>query len=127
VRSVRCPPDRSGRWHDEHERGPGNCGKTERVRGGAYEDVCGNRAPGFFLVIDDRTRCDRNVNVVPGQMRVQRLTVMVLVVGGIEMHVHHRRADGANLHEHGEGGRGQPAKHGWIVVKECREAHLTNS
>ena len=60
-------------------------------------------------------------------MRVQRLAVMVLVLAGIEMHVHQRRADGANVHEHGEGGRGQPAKHPAIVVKDGSSRHLTIS
>ena len=53
-------------------------------------------------------------------MRVQHLAVMVPVLVGVEMHVHQRRTDGANLHQHDEGGRGQPAKHPAIVVKDER-------
>ena len=60
-------------------------------------------------------------------MRVQHLPVMVLRFVGVEMHVHQRRADGANLHEHGEDGRSQPAKHPPIVVKDCSARHLTIS
>jgi hypothetical protein len=115
---VRRPADASCEWNDEDERFRRDCGKAERVGGRAYEDVRGDGASSFFLVIDDWTRCDRKVNLVLGEMRVQRLTVMVLVFVGIEVHVHQRRADGANLHEHGKGGRGQPAKHVVIVVKD---------
>ena len=60
-------------------------------------------------------------------MRVQRLAVMVFGFVGVEMHVHQRRTDGANLHEPGKSGRGQPAKHPAIVVKDCSPRHLTFS
>ena len=55
-----------------------------------------------------------------GQMRMERLTVMMLRLIGIQMHVQKRRADRACLHQHDEGGRGQPAKHRGIVVKDQR-------
>ena len=63
-------------------------------------------------------RKSRVMLLVPGQMRVQRLTVMMLGLIGIKMHVQERRTDRACLHQHGEGGRGQPAKHPAIVVKD---------
>ena len=119
--------DGSCRRNDKDERCRRHGRKAERIRGGADEDVRGNRASRFFLMIDDRPRGDRNVDVVLGEMRVQRLTVMVLVLVGVEMHVHHRRADGANVHEQGEGGGGQPAKHVGIVAKDCSARHLTIS
>jgi hypothetical protein len=60
------------------------------------------------------------VIIMTGQMRVERLTVMMLRLIGIEMHVQERRADRACLHQHDEGRRGQPAKHRGIVVKDER-------
>ena len=53
-------------------------------------------------------------------MRVQRLAVMMLGLLRIEMHVQKRRTERACLHQHGEGGRSQPAKHPAIVVKDER-------
>ena len=53
------------------------------------------------------------------QMRVQRLPVMVPGLFGVEMHVHQWGADRANVHEDDESGRGQPAKHTAIVVKDA--------
>jgi hypothetical protein len=89
--------------------------------------VCGNRTSGFFLMVDDRSWPQRKVDVMRGEMRMQRLPVMVLVLVGIEMQVHQRRADRTNLHEYGEGGRGQPAQHPAIVVKDSSSRHLTIS
>ena len=112
------------RWgHDEIERLRWHCRKAEWIRGRADEDVRRDRASGLFLVIGDWTRTRRNggmVFLVPGQMRVQRLAVMMLGFIGIEMHVQERRTDRACLHQHGEGGGGQPAKHPAIVVKDER-------
>ena len=59
------------------------------------------------------------VAVMAGQMRMQRLTVMVLRLLRVEMHVHQRRGERSDLHEHGEGGGGQPAKHAAIVVNRA--------
>jgi len=74
-------------------------------------------------VIDDWTWRNRPyglVVVMAGEVRVERLTVVVLGLVGIEMHVQERRTDGACLHQHDESGRGQPAKHPAIVVKDGR-------
>ena len=120
MRGVRRPTARVRGWNEENECLWRHCRKAEWIRGGADEDLRGNRPAGIFLVIDDRARPYRNVNVESGQMRVQRLTVMMLSFVGVEMHVHQRRTDGANLHEDGESGRGQPAKHAAIVVKDGR-------
>ena len=96
----------------------------------------GNGASGFFLMVGDRTTPvfaevpaagrQRNINVVPGQMCVQRLTVMVTGLFGVEVHVHQRRADRANLHEHDKSRGRQPAKHMGIVVKDRGRRHLTS-
>ena len=121
--SVRRPADQLLRWNNEHERRRRYCGNAEGIRGGADEDQRGDGATRFFLVIDDGTwsmRPDRVVIVMTGQMRMERLTVMMLGLIGIEMHVQERRADRACLHQHDEGGRGQPAKHRGIVVKDER-------
>ena len=123
MRGVRRPPGQLLRWNNEHERGRRNCGKAEGVRGGAHEDLRGDGTTRFFLVIDDGTRSMRPYGVVAvmaGQMRMERLTVMMLGFIGIEMHVQQRRADRACLHQHDEGRRGQPAKHRGIVVKDER-------
>jgi len=127
VRGVRRPTARVHGWNEENECLRGHGRKAEWIRGGADEDLRGNRPAGVFLVIDERARSHRNVNVESGQMRVQRLTVMMFSFVGVEMHVHQRRANGANLHEDSESGRGQPAKHAAIVVKDGRRRHLTIS
>ena len=114
-------------WNNENERLPRNCRQAEWIRGGTDEDLRGDGTAGFFLVVDDRARSHRKVDVESGQMRVQRLTVMMFSLVGVEMDVHQRRTDGANLYEHDESGRGQPAKHAAIVVKDGRRRHLTIS
>jgi len=103
----------SGR-NNENERSPRNGGKAERIRGSAHEDLRGDGTACFFLMIDDWTRSMRPYGVVAvmaGQMHMKRLSVMVFVFLGVEMHVHQRCADGTSLHEHDEDGRGQPAEH----------------
>ena len=60
------------------------------------------------------------VVVMAGQVRMERLTVMMFGLFGVEMHVQERRADRACLHHHDDSGRGQPAKHPAIVVKDYR-------
>jgi len=120
VRGVRHPASGLSSRHNENERSPRNRGKAEGIRGGADEDLRGDSTPGFLLMVDDRAWSQRNVDVMPEEMRVQRLTVMVLILLGVEMHVHQRRADRTNLHEHSEGRGGQPAKHPAIVIKDER-------
>ena len=123
MRGVRCAAARLRRRHQENELWPRNGRKAKRIRGGADKDLRGDRATGFFLVIDDGTGTMRPYGVViimSGQMRMKRLTVMMLGLIGIEMHVQERRADRACLHQHDEGRRGQPAKHRGIVVKDQR-------
>jgi len=93
------------------------------IRCGAHEDLRSDGSARFFLVIDDGTRSmrpDGVVGVMAGQMRMERLTVMMPGLIGVEMHVQERRADRACLHQHDEGRRGQPAKHRGIVVKDER-------
>ena len=93
------------------------------IRGGAHKDLHSDGTARFFLVIDDWTRSMRPYRVVvvmAGEMRMERLTVMMLGLVGVEMHVQQRRADRACLHQHDDGGRGQPAKHPAIVVKDDR-------
>jgi len=123
VRGVRSAAARLRRRHKENELRPRNSRKAERIRRGTHKDLCRDCATRFFLVIDDGTRSMRPYGVVvvmAGQMRVERLTVMMLGLIGIEMHVQERRADRACLHQHDEGRRGQPAKHRGIVVKDER-------
>ena len=123
MRRVRPPaPGLRGR-NNENKRRRRNRSKAERICGGAHEDLRRDGTTRFFLVIDDGTRTmrpDGVVAVVAGQMRVERLTVMMLGLLGVEMHVQERRADRACLHQHDEGRRGQPAKHQAIVVKDER-------
>lgn len=72
-------------------------------------------------MVDERARQERNHRIVPGEMRVHRLTVVVGSVLHVEMHVGQRSRDGSGLHEHHEHGGDQPATHGAIVVN-CPEA-----
>ena len=58
------------------------------------------------------------VVVMGRKVRMQRLTVMMLGLVGVEMYVEERRTDRACLHQHDDGGRGQPARHPAIVVKD---------
>ena len=123
---MRCVRRAAARLRGRHKQGEGwprNGRKAKRIRGGADKDLRGDRATGFFLVIDDGTGTMRPygvVIIVTGQMRVKRLTVMMLGLVGVEMHVQERRADRACLHQHDEGGGSQPTKHRGIVVKDQR-------
>ena len=67
-------------------------------------------------MIDERAREERNHRIVPGEMRVHRLTVVVGSLLHVEMHVRQRSGDGSGLHEHYEHGGDQPATHGAIVA-----------
>ena len=127
MRRVRRAAAQVRGWNEEDECHRRNCRQAERFRSRADEDMRRDRPARLFLMIEDRTGPHRQVNVMVREVRVQRLAVMVLRFVGVEMHVHQRRADGANLHEHDEGGRGQPAKHPAIVVKDCSRWHLTIS
>ena len=123
MRGVQRPSNQLLPCHHEHERRRRNCGKAEGIRGGAHEDLRGHGSACLFLVIDDWTgpmRPQGVVAVVAGQMHMERLSMMVFVLLSVEMHVHQRRADSTGLHEHNEDGRGQPAKHRGIVVKDER-------
>ena len=123
MRGVRCAAARLRRRHQENELWPRNSRKAERIRRATHKDLCRDCATRFFLVIDDGTGSVRPYGVViimSGQMRMKRLTVMMLGLIGIEMHVQERLADRACLHQHDEGRRGQPAKHRGIVVKDQR-------
>lgn len=71
-------------------------------------------------MIDERARKERNDRIVPGEMRVHRLTVVVRSVLHVEMHVRQRSGDGSGVDEHHEDGGDQPATHGAIVVN-CPE------
>ena len=130
MRGVRHAAARLQRRHKENELWPWNSRKTKRIRRATHKDLCRDCATRFFLVIDDGTRTMRPYRVViimTGQMRMKRLTVTMLGLIGIEMHVQKRRAERACLHQHDEGGRGQPAKHRGIVVKDEWARHLTIS
>ena len=123
MRGVRRAAARLRRRHKENELWPRNSRKAKRIRRATHKDQCRDCATRVFLVIDDGTRTMRPyrvVIIVTGQMRMKRLTVMMLGLIGIEMHVQKRRADRACLHQHDEGRRGQPAKHQAIVVKDER-------
>ena len=124
MRGVRHPAPRLRGRNKENEHSRRNRGKAEWIRGRAHEDLRGDGSARFFLVIDDWARIMRPsgvvVAVMAGQMRMQRLTVMMLGLIGVEMHVQERRADRACLHQHDESRRGQPANHRGIVVKDER-------
>lgn len=121
MRGVRHPATRLRGRNNEDEHSRRNRGKAEWIRGRAHEDLRGDGSTRFFLVIDDRTRTMQPYGVVvvmAGQMRMKRLTLMMLGLIGVEMDVQERRADRACLHQHDESRRGQPAKHRGIVVKD---------
>jgi hypothetical protein len=61
---------------------------------------------------DERARTERNHRIVPGEMRMHRLTVMVRSFLRVEMRVRQRSGDRSGLHEHDGHGGGQPATHG---------------
>ena len=130
MRGVRHPaPGLRGR-NNEHERRRWNRWKAEGIRGRAHEDLRVDGSSRFFLVVNDWTRTMRPYGVVAvmaGQMRMQRLTVMMLRLLRVEMHMRQRRGERSDLHEHDEGGGGQPAKHAAIVVNRRRGRHLTTS
>ena len=118
VCDVRGATARLRRWNDDHKSRRWNCNQTERIRCRADENVRRDGAAFVVRMIDDGTRSGGNGIVMTGQVRVQRLTVMVLGLVRVEMHVHQRRADRANLHDDDEDGRGQPAQNHAIVVKD---------
>ena len=123
MRCVRRAAARLRGRHKQDEGWPRNGRKAERIRGGADKDLRCDRATGFFLMIDERTGTMRPYSVVlimTRQMRMNRLTVMMLGLVGVEMHVQERRAERACLHQHDEGGGGQPTKHRGIVAKDQR-------
>jgi len=125
VRDVRRAAVRL-RWRGEqYERRRNNQGKAERIAGCRHEHVCRDDAAGFVLMIDYRSGGFRNDGVVTREMRMLRLPVMVRRLFDVEMHVTHRRGDGADLHEDDERGGGQPAKHTRIVVNRAGAPHLT--
>ena len=123
MRGVRHPaPGLRGR-NNENERRTRKRWKAEGIRGRAHEDLRVDGSPRFFLVIGDWTRTMRPCGVVAlmaGQMRMKRLAVMVLRLLRVEMHMRQRRGERSDLHEHDEGGGGQPAKHAAIVVNRPR-------
>ena len=120
---VRHPAPRLRGRNNQNKHSRRNRGKAEWIGSGAHEDLRGDGSARFFLVMDDWARTmqpDGVVAVMSGQMGMKRLTVMVFVLLGVEMHVQERRADRACLHQHDEGRRGQPAKHRGIVAKDQR-------
>ena len=95
--------------------------QAERSHGCRHEYLRRHHSSLIVLMIDERARTERNHRIVPGEMRMHRLTVMVRSLLRVEMHVRQRSGDRSGLHEHDEHGGGQPATHGAIVVN-CPEA-----
>ena len=94
-RSV-SPDGRARGRNNENERRRRNRGQAEGIRGGAHEDLRGDGSARFFLMIDDWTRTMRRYGfgaVMAGQMRMQRLTVMMLRLLRVEMHMRQRRGE----------------------------------
>jgi hypothetical protein len=123
VRSVRGAAARLRGRHKQDEGWPRHGWKAERIRGGADKDLRRDGSARFLLVIDDGTGTVGPYGVVlimTRQMRMKRLTVMMLGLVGVEMHVQERRAERACLNKHDEGGGGQPTKHRGIVAKDQR-------
>ena len=116
----RAAPEPRGRNH-QHERRVRDRRKAERSRGRRHEYLRGHDPSLIVLMIDERAGEKRNRRVVPGEMRMHRLTVVVGRVLHVEMHVRQRSGDCSGLHEHHEHGGDQPATHGAIVVN-CPEA-----
>ena len=67
-------------------------------------------------MVGNRTRTGTDGVLMTREVCVERLPVMMRRLHVVEMHVHQRRGNRARLHEHDEGGGGQPAKHTGIVV-----------
>ena len=103
-------------WNEENKCWRGNRRKTERFRSGGNEYLHRGSSSCLFLMIDLRSRAERNRRLVTRQMRVLRLAAVVRGFVRVEMDVRQRRDDGANLHKHGERGGCQPADHAAIVV-----------
>ena len=116
----RAAAELSRRKH-QNERRVRDRRKAERSRGGRHEYLRCHDPSVLVLMIDERAREERNHRIVPGQMRVHRLTVVVASVLHVEMHVRQRSGDCSSLHEHHEHGGDQPATHEAIVVN-CPDA-----
>ena len=115
----RAAPELRGR-NQQNERRVRDRRKAERSRGRRHENLRCHDPSLLVLMIDERAREERNHRIVPGEMRVHRLTVVVGSVLHVEVHVRQRGGDCSGLHEHHEHGGGQPATHGAIVVN-CPE------
>ena len=113
---VWSAPARLRRRSSQHECGRSHNGDVERLDSTCNEDLRRYGSTSFVLMIDSSTRQYRLEDVVPEQMRVQRLTVVVLVFVGVQMHVHERSGNRSELHEDPKRGSRQPAKHSPIVV-----------
>ena len=122
---VRRTAVRLRRRTNQHERGPGNDRKAERLRRGGHKHVCRDNGAGFILMIDYRSGERWKDRMMPRQVGMLRLAVMVRRLFHAEMHVAHRRSNSADLHEHEKRGGGHPAKHTRIVVNRRGGPHLT--
>lgn len=118
--NVRGAAPELRRRNHQDERRTRDHRKAERSGGGRHEDLRRHHPPVVVLMIDQRAREERNHRVVPGKMRVHRLTVMVRCVVCVEMHMRQRSGNRSSLHEHDEHGGGHPATHAAIVVN-CPE------
>lgn len=116
----RASAELRGRNH-QNERRVRDRRKAERSRSRRHEYLRCHDPSLLVLMIDERARDERNHRVVPGEMRMHRLTVVVVGVLHVEMHVRQRSGDCSGVHEHHEHGGDQPATH-WAIVVNCPEA-----
>ena len=119
--NVRRAAPELRRRNYQDERRTGDHRKAEWSRGGRHEDLRRHHPPVVVLMIDERAREERKHRIVPGKMRVHRLTVMVRSLVCVEMHMRQRSGDRSGLHEHDKHGGGHPATHAAIVVN-CPDA-----
>ena len=114
----RAATELRGRNHED-ERWTRDGRKAERLRSCRNEYLRRHDAAFIVLMVRERSRAQWSPSVMPGEMRVHRLTLMVRGVLRVEMQVRQRSGNCSGLHEHDEHGGRQPAKHAAIVVNRA--------
>lgn len=115
MRNVRRTVVDFGWRHDEDERRCRECRKSKRRNGARDENLRRHGAAGVFLMVDDRAAMPRRRRMT-GEVRVQRLSVMVRRLALVEVHVRQRRGRRPELHEHTKSRCCDPPHHGRIVT-----------
>ena len=95
VRDVWRAATRLRGWHEQDESRRGKYRQAEGLRRCGQKDLRRHRAAGFLLMIDNRTRAQRDDGLMPREMCVQGLAVMMPGIRLVEVHVHQRRGNRA--------------------------------